>query len=131
MAGGPPPCSSSAPLFSPLLMFCFSSLLLFFSSLLLFFVFFFFNDTATTEIYTLSLHDALPISKLRFYFVWPSTNSLSDVCVAIGAELGAIGMIQLLDYKDLSMTLHKARLKQGRADDCQDRKSTRLNSSHW
>ena len=25
------------------------------------FVFFFFNDTATTEIYTLSLHDALPI----------------------------------------------------------------------
>src|SRR2546430_15756262 len=27
----------------------------------LFFFFFFFNDTATTEIYTLSLHDALPI----------------------------------------------------------------------
>src|SRR2546429_9541458 len=26
------------------------------------FLFFFFNDTATTEIYTLSLHDALPIS---------------------------------------------------------------------
>src|SRR6266496_6653016 len=30
--------------------------------MLLFFFFFFFNDTATTEIYTLSLHDALPIS---------------------------------------------------------------------
>src|SRR2546430_14980376 len=28
--------------------------------------FFFFNDTATTEIYTLSLHDALPISRARF-----------------------------------------------------------------
>src|SRR5215467_15994929 len=28
----------------------------------LFFFFFFFNDTATTEIYTLSLHDALPIT---------------------------------------------------------------------
>src|SRR3712207_7052051 len=28
------------------------------------YVFFFFNDTATTEIYTLSLHDALPISML-------------------------------------------------------------------
>src|SRR3712207_773816 len=27
-----------------------------------YFIFFFFNDTATTEIYTLSLHDALPIS---------------------------------------------------------------------
>src|ERR1051326_9556968 len=30
-------------------------------SLFFFFFFFFFNDTATTEIYTLSLHDALPI----------------------------------------------------------------------
>src|SRR2546429_242238 len=28
-------------------------------------IFFFFNDTATTEIYTLSLHDALPISNLQ------------------------------------------------------------------
>src|SRR2546422_7953708 len=36
----------------------------------LFFFFFFFNDTATTEIYTLSLHDALPIS-VRI----PSDNS--------------------------------------------------------
>src|SRR6516225_12364885 len=33
-----------------------------FFSLSFFFFFFFFNDTATTEIYTLSLHDALPIS---------------------------------------------------------------------
>src|SRR2546427_3564034 len=32
------------------------------SSPILSFFFFFFNDTATTEIYTLSLHDALPIS---------------------------------------------------------------------
>src|SRR6266487_6965585 len=32
-----------------------------------FFLFFFFNDTATTEIYTLSLHDALPI--------WPRCTS--------------------------------------------------------
>src|SRR5215211_9209901 len=30
------------------------------------FFFFFFNDTATTEIYTLSLHDALPISAARY-----------------------------------------------------------------
>src|SRR5437762_13756597 len=34
-------------------------------SLSLFRSFFFFNDTATTEIYTLSLHDALPISRHR------------------------------------------------------------------
>src|SRR2546430_13657763 len=33
-------------------------------------VFFFFNDTATTEIYTLSLHDALPISASNFG-TWP------------------------------------------------------------
>src|SRR6266436_9902850 len=34
--------------------------------------FFFFNDTATTEIYTLSLHDALPISA---WMVWPTFSS--------------------------------------------------------
>src|SRR6267378_3748282 len=37
------------------------SIILFFPGPLLRRVFFFFNDTATTEIYTLSLHDALPI----------------------------------------------------------------------
>src|SRR2546430_10495050 len=49
--------------------------------LLLFF--FFFNDTATTEIYTLSLHDALPISvegatQLRGLQFWYSQQTLSD-----------------------------------------------------
>src|SRR3712207_7263611 len=39
------------------------------SSQLLSFFFFFFNDTATTEIYTLSLHDALPIS------AWPDRTA--------------------------------------------------------
>src|SRR5467141_3895043 len=39
----------------------------------LFFLFFFFNDTATTEIYTLSLHDALPISG-RSGHVWSRTR---------------------------------------------------------
>src|SRR5215475_14528899 len=38
---------------------------------LFFFYFFFFNDTATTEIYTLSLHDALPI--------WPSGAGVGHV----------------------------------------------------
>src|SRR6267143_480707 len=50
----------------------------------LIFFFFFFNDTATTEIYTLSLHDALPISaSMRFLetptrtvpHFWPFTRS--------------------------------------------------------
>src|SRR2546427_4582 len=35
----------------------------------LLFFFFFFNDTATTEIYTLSLHDALPICRVRRWCV--------------------------------------------------------------
>src|SRR6266436_9708836 len=38
---------------------------------ILFLIFFFFNDTATTEIYTLSLHDALP-------FCWPSSCCCSS-----------------------------------------------------
>src|SRR3979411_3449761 len=42
-----------------------SALSCFFLSSLFLFVFFFFNDTATTEIYTLSLHDALPICRWR------------------------------------------------------------------
>src|SRR5256885_13104339 len=36
------------------------------------FVFFFFNDTATTEIYTLSLHDALPILSLSDAEIFPT-----------------------------------------------------------
>src|SRR2546427_12659290 len=47
----------------------------FFSPFLLFSFFFFFNDTATTEIYTLSLHDALPIYQLR----WKLPQSEFDV----------------------------------------------------
>src|SRR5579863_10775720 len=39
------------------------------SSFFFFFLFFFFNDTATTEIYTLSLHDALPICR-RIWRAW-------------------------------------------------------------
>src|SRR5258708_18102823 len=42
-------------------------------------VFFFFNDTATTEIYTLSLHDALPISRKcagkRSSAAWPRPSA--------------------------------------------------------
>src|SRR2546428_5787454 len=41
----------------------------------LLFFFFFFNDTATTEIYTLSLHDALPISnQCNFFQSWIALN---------------------------------------------------------
>src|SRR5258708_31496464 len=43
------------------------------------FFFFFFNDTATTEIYTLSLHDALPIYFLLYRFTTFSPNSFLDI----------------------------------------------------
>src|ERR1019366_10504709 len=43
--------------------------------------FFFFNDTATTEIYTLSLHDALPIW-------WPTRIPRAHHCAAAHALLG-------------------------------------------
>src|SRR2546422_11437226 len=54
-----------------LVSFCMCSIIVFFycklpTTRLCRFFFFFFNDTATTEIYTLSLHDALPIFPLVF-----------------------------------------------------------------
>src|SRR2546430_3239354 len=45
--------------------------------------FFFFNDTATTEIYTLSLHDALPISVCE-----------GDARVAVGAGTHQVAFVQ-------------------------------------
>src|SRR3712207_7638057 len=45
--------------------------------------FFFFNDTATTEIYTLSLHDALPIFELRGQLVEQATLELIHARVAL------------------------------------------------
>src|SRR2546430_7691038 len=49
--------------------------------------FFFFNDTATTEIYTLSLHDALPISGFDRFArsaadIWPSLVLSSPLAIA-------------------------------------------------
>src|SRR5215468_10457462 len=47
--------------------------------------FFFFNDTATTEIYTLSLHDALPISKPgRTPAAWSSSREAAALLSTIG-----------------------------------------------
>src|SRR3712207_1746962 len=48
---------------------------------------FFFNDTATTEIYTLSLHDALPISGSApgIFKSLPETKSWSQICTEVSA----------------------------------------------
>src|SRR2546427_2431053 len=57
------------------------------------FPFFFFNDTATTEIYTLSLHDALPISpaRVRFGISTPNQNVAWDDLLATWKETEALG----------------------------------------
>src|SRR5574339_228760 len=49
--------------------------------IVVFFFFFFFNDTATTEIYTLSLHDALPIcwGRVTGCTCWASTSAVPGV----------------------------------------------------
>src|SRR2546425_3329010 len=56
-------------------------------------LFFFFNDTATTEIYTLSLHDALPISDVHRRAPRPQLGALpaSLACRARGAPRRARG----------------------------------------
>src|SRR5258707_4075016 len=84
--------------------------------------FFFFNDTATTEIYTLSLHDALPISR-------SSTNGNAS-----GFENGYRrgvnrGMAQA-DEHALGSAPSEKRLPFVVQNHKRDRKSTRLNSSH-
>src|SRR3989475_13246851 len=53
------------------------------------FLFFFFNDTATTEIYTLSLHDALPISGFGITYLSGVAFTLEERIV-FGAVLGAM-----------------------------------------
>src|SRR5687767_5452117 len=67
---------------------CYFILLFFFIiiSLFFFFIFFFFNNTATTDIYTLSLHDALPIFKKQKSFLifntrFPTHGELSQLFV--------------------------------------------------
>src|SRR2546430_9342317 len=52
--------------------------------------FFFFNDTATTEIYTLSLHDALPICRLVALAVRQRAGEDRQLAVGVEAQLHAL-----------------------------------------
>src|SRR2546429_4598892 len=63
-----------------------------------FFFFFFFNDTATTEIYTLSLHDALPISERRRWVAaakpGPVTRRPEEVVQRVAVDHDVAGRLQ-------------------------------------
>src|SRR5260221_13367852 len=87
------------------------------------FMIFFFNDTATTEIYTLSLHDALPI--------YPRMTAVA-ACQRQGIEQSRHALIEDGTVVSASLvterTCEPALADAGRADE--DRKSTRLHSSH-
>src|SRR5256886_3210260 len=94
------------------------------------FVFFFFNDTAPTEIYTLPLHDALPIFLVRgerepAAIRAGQAYSISDVELA--SRLSFFLWSSIPD--DELITLAAAR-RLGQPAVLEDRQSTRLNSSH-
>src|SRR5439155_26061377 len=83
--------------------------------------FFYFNDPTTTEIYTLSLHDALPISRsARKKAVDVETVLIEEFQVKIPAIGAALAKFFGVPYE----TFKPDRIKPI------DRKSTRLNSSH-
>src|SRR3712207_9005919 len=79
---------------------------------------FFFNDTATTEIYTLSLHDALPISRRRGRAV-VDDEERADLLRARDVDTHRLG--DLVGHQAAALQVARVR---------RDRKSTRLNSSH-
>src|SRR3712207_7308214 len=76
--------------------------------------FFFFNDTATTEIYTLSLHDALPILTIA-----PAPSWRIGSATALAQSQVPLTFTSKIRSHDSSSMLSRS-----------DRKSTRLNSSH-
>src|SRR5256885_8851960 len=108
------------------------------NSLALTSLFFFFNDTATTEIYTLSLHDALPISG--------ASGRLQALRIRTRAPLNdretpSVGRFEdaSLESRFLARTLDYVVTSNANVPECaresgfrgmRDRKSTRLNSSH-
>src|SRR5687768_17911704 len=80
--------------------------------------FFFFNATATTEIYTLSLHDALPILQVLYEIFQKARKD------------GLVGLEAHIEDPSKSDVFTKFPTFLGNFVKTSDRKSTRLNSSH-
>src|SRR3712207_9463991 len=85
---------------------------------------FFFNDTATTEIYTLSLHDALPI--------WLSLTYSRATAVSWTGwyAVPQPSHVNIFSTSWVPLLLRGCPRIMGRLRGAADRKSTRLNSSH-
>src|SRR5256885_3910451 len=88
-------------------------------------IFFFFNDTATTEIYTLSLHDALPI--------WTQHEPASRLAVRsrkFGQQRLVAGFSPGKSTGWFGSVITRQIRRESNRGGSPDRKSTRLNSSH-
>src|SRR3712207_7345726 len=112
--------------------------------------FFFFNDTATTEIYTLSLHDALPIFGHGWRLLQLAGDQLGDRAAlaldegdvaeqrlalepldhgrdpGVRVDIGVVDLGGVMAQDQLGALAEPA----GQRPQDPDRKSTRLNSSH-
>src|SRR3712207_7767852 len=87
-------------------------------------MYFFFNDTATTEIYTLSLHDALPI------LGWMALGASGQVVAQVAVLAVLARLVPPRDHGLVAAALIVVNLSTVLAESGIDRKSTRLNSSH-
>src|SRR3712207_8057730 len=87
-------------------------------------MFFFFNDTATTEIYTLSLHDALPICRGSRHLARRTPRA--SVCPPGPAESFRPNALSQGQAHRMDLLPRPQRFDLQH----EDRKSTRLNSSH-
>src|SRR5260370_34822433 len=91
--------------------------------------FFFFNDTATTEIYTLSLHDALPIWFTTLYNFTGGSDGANPTAGVILSNNTLYGTASVGGGSGAG-TVFAVNSDGTGFSNLQDRKSPRLNSSH-
>src|SRR5882757_11580443 len=85
-------------------------------NIFLFLMFFFFNDTATTEIYTLSLHDALPISPTAPRWALGTRSGTAAVTAAKARSEEHTSELQSRQYIVCRLLLEKKKTPVSRPD---------------